>query len=146
MPDDDGSPTPEEVEEEVSELTMRIIGGEFDGHLVQLAAACGNRFQLPDGPIGKWRCDLRDLHFTEDDLLFEDYCKWSTATGRPWTSLRPLQGDPLICRALLLIVAESTLKKSPTAAKKWLGTLTGTEVVEAFTEYEVEPSPLASGD
>ena len=145
MPNEDGSPTPEEVAAEFQALKLRIIGGDYDGFLVDIAAACGTRVQVSD-ISNKWKCDLGDLHVTEDDLTFDEVHRWSKLADRSWIELRPLDQDIDLCWSLLVVLHGTRLGLEGDAVQERMKTYTFTQVLEAFSNYEVAAPPLDQGD
>ena len=127
--------------EEVRELKLRIIGGDFDGHLNDIATALANRAQI-GAVVNKWKMKLGDLELTEDDLTFEEVALWSKVAGASWLELRPLTADVSMCRALLLVLIESRLGLTGDEAAEKLKSYRALDVIEAFSSYEVEQSPL----
>lgn len=137
-------PTDEEISADVSDIRMRILAGDYDGHLVALSQALQSRAMSGETTV-KWQLNLDGLEVTEDDLTFPEAVRWSKVAGENWSTLRPL-ADAEVCQALLLVLLDSRLGLKGDDATAKLNSWTQREVVEAFSEYEVlTPRPLSDG-
>jgi hypothetical protein len=142
MADSEDTPTAED--EAFAALNLAIIGGDYDMHLSDLAKAVGIRAMVGN-VASKWKMKLGALELTEDELTFEEVAEWSKAAGVSWTELRPLSADINLCRTLLLVLLETRLGLTGEPALDQLRTYRAAEVVDAFSAYEVELSPLVDG-
>ena len=129
--------TPDEVAE-------AIRHGEFDNNngIKVLLDAITLRFQV--GQIGlRWRIDLPDLSVHEDELLFGEAEQIERESRVNWTEIKPPR-SARECGAVLRACYQHRNGLSADAAREKVAAMCLLEIVNAFSEEQVEQPPKDS--
>lgn len=123
-------------------LVREILAGEYDGHLMALGDALGERSSSDSVRFG-WRIMFDDLNVGERDLTLDEAIKVEAATLTSWTEIAPLTSAHH-CSALLKVLLMSRQGKTEAEVDERFKRVTVPTVLAAIKLEDVDAIPFDS--
>ncbi|GEM_PF-1741291 len=121
-----------------------ILSGDLDGHLADVLASIVKRQQSGFSTM-RWRLRIDDVEITEDDMTLAEAKTVEKITSLSWVMIEPTR-SAVHMSAILVAAAHHRDGLTVEAAEERVDAHTANEIMGALDQYEVNPSPLGSGE